>query len=451
MKNSVIRNAQKGAGSGNAAWTAIRFGIVLFFMVAMGFGGAFAQAGKLVTLKVGATPIPHGDLLQLIKPDLEAQGIKLEIVELTDYVTPNILLAEKQLDANFFQHLPYLNDFCADRKLQLESAGQVFVAPLGLYSRKYKKLEDIPAGSVITLPNDPTNEARALMLLEHKGLIKLDPKAGLKATIRDIVENPKRITFREIEAPQLPRTLDDARADHQRHLGHAGRLCAHTRQPRPRGRRVPLRKHRGGAQGGCGRSAHRGARKGPSDAEGEGLSDQYIQREFRAGFLGRVTRRYGEKARAWPAWYVLPAPPLPGAGAFLSLGPLRASIPSFQKLGELREMGVELPLENVPGEIEDVGARARNDRRIRGDDELAFPVCQKVVDAVFQLHLSVDSPLCEGFPEKACLPSARRHRRIEEKGDGIEIQGCQDIGGELCHALEAAVVRNASVRPADVP
>jgi len=210
MKNSVIRNAQKGAGSGNAAWTAIRFGIVLFFMVAMGFGGAFAQAGKLVTLKVGATPIPHGDLLQLIKPDLEAQGIKLEIVELTDYVTPNILLAEKQLDANFFQHLPYLNDFCADRKLQLESAGQVFVAPLGLYSRKYKKLEDIPAGSVITLPNDPTNEARALMLLEHKGLIKLDPKAGLKATIRDIVENPKRITFREIEAPQLPRTLDDA-------------------------------------------------------------------------------------------------------------------------------------------------------------------------------------------------------------------------------------------------
>jgi len=208
----VIRNAQKGAGSGNAAWTAIRFGIVLFFMVAMGFGGAFAQAGKLVTLKVGATPIPHGDLLQLIKPDLEAQGIKLEIVELTDYVTPNILLAEKQLDANFFQHLPYLNDFCADRKLQLESAGQVFVAPLGLYSRKYKKLEDIPAGSVITLPNDPTNEARALMLLEHKGLIKLDPKVGLKATIRDIVENPKRITFREIEAPQLPRTLDDAAA-----------------------------------------------------------------------------------------------------------------------------------------------------------------------------------------------------------------------------------------------
>lgn len=173
----------------------------------------FSQSpGKMATLKVGATPIPHGDLLQLVKPDLEAQGIRLEIVELTDYVTPNILLAEKQLDANFFQHLPYLNDFCADRKLQLESAGQVFVAPLGLYSKKYKKLDDIPAGSVITLPNDPTNEARALILLQNRGLIRLDSKAGLKATIRDIVDNPKRFVFREIEAPQLPRTLDDAAA-----------------------------------------------------------------------------------------------------------------------------------------------------------------------------------------------------------------------------------------------
>ncbi len=212
MKNSVIRNASKSAGPGNAVRAALRSGVVLFFLVAMVAGGAFAQTGKLVTLKVGATPIPHGDLLQLIKPDLEAQGIRLEIVELTDYVTPNILLADRQLDANFFQHLPYLNDFCADRKLQLESAGQVFVAPLGLYSRKYKKFEDIPAGSVITLPNDPTNEARGLILLENKGLIKLNPKAGLKATIRDIVENPKRITFRAIEAPQLPRTLDDAAA-----------------------------------------------------------------------------------------------------------------------------------------------------------------------------------------------------------------------------------------------
>lgn len=212
MKKSDRLSVSKGVGLRGAA-IALRAGFALFFLMAMVAGSAFGQtSGKLVTLKVGATPIPHGDLLELVKPDLEAQGIKLEIIELTDYVTPNILLADKQLDANFFQHLPYLNDFCADRKLQLESAGQVFVAPLGLYSRKYKKFEDIPAGSVITLPNDPTNEARALILLANKGLIKLNPKAGLKATIRDITENPKKITFREIEAPQLPRTLDDAAA-----------------------------------------------------------------------------------------------------------------------------------------------------------------------------------------------------------------------------------------------
>jgi len=174
---------------------------------------AFAQtAQKPVTLKVGANPIPHADLLNLVKADLLAQGIKLEIVEITDYVTPNLLLAEKQLDANFFQHTPYLNNFAAERKLALEPAGQVFVAPLGLYSRKYKKLNDLPVGAVITIPNDPTNEARALILFQNKGLIKLAAGSGLKATIRDITENPKKFQFKEIEAPQLPRTLDDAAA-----------------------------------------------------------------------------------------------------------------------------------------------------------------------------------------------------------------------------------------------
>ena len=173
----------------------------------------FAQdAKKPVAFKVGATPIPHGDLLKLVKDDLAAQGIKLEIVELTDYVTPNLLLAEKQLDANFFQHTPYLNNFSAERKLQLEPAGAVFVAPLALYSRKYKKLSDIPNGAVIAIPNDPTNEARALILFQNKGHIKIAEGAGLKATIRDIVENPKKLVFKEIEAPQLPRTLDDTAA-----------------------------------------------------------------------------------------------------------------------------------------------------------------------------------------------------------------------------------------------
>lgn len=173
----------------------------------------FAQsAQKVVTLKVGATPIPHGDLLNLIRSDLAAQGIRLDIVELTDYVTPNILLADRQLDANFFQHVPYLDAFCADRKLSLVSAGQVFVAPLGLYSRTYRSVSDLPAGAVLAIPNDPTNEARALLLLQNRGLIRLAAGAGLKATVRDIVDNPRRFIFKEIEAPQLPRTLDDAAA-----------------------------------------------------------------------------------------------------------------------------------------------------------------------------------------------------------------------------------------------
>ena len=193
----------------------ISFALALAMALVVTFapGAVFAQnTQKPVTLKVGANPIPHADLLNLVKADLLAQGIKLEIVEITDYVTPNLLLAEKQIDANFFQHTPYLVNFSTERKLSLEPAGQVFVAPLGLYSRKFKKLGDIPSGSVITIPNDPTNEARALILFQNKGLIKLAPNAGLKATIRDIVENPKKFVFKEIEAPQLPRTLDDAAA-----------------------------------------------------------------------------------------------------------------------------------------------------------------------------------------------------------------------------------------------
>jgi len=187
--------------------------VAMAFMAAVIPSTVFAQsAQKPVAFKVGANPIPHADLLNLVKDDLLAQGIKLEVIEITDYVTPNLLLAEKQIDANFFQHTPYLVNFAAERKLALESAGQVFVAPLGLYSRKYKKLADLPIGSVIAIPNDPTNEARALILLQNKGLLKLAPDSGLKATIRDIIENPKKFVFKEIEAPQLARTLDDTAA-----------------------------------------------------------------------------------------------------------------------------------------------------------------------------------------------------------------------------------------------
>jgi D-methionine transport system substrate-binding protein len=171
-------------------------------------GGAMAQT----SLKVGATSVPHAEILNIIKPDLAQQGIRLEIIEFSDYVTPNIALAERQLDANFFQHLPYLESFAAARKLSLESVVAVHVEPLGLYSKKFKSPEDIPAGSVIAIPNDPTNEGRALIFLAANNLIKLRANAGLEATIKDIEANPKRLQFKEIEAPQLPRTLQDVAA-----------------------------------------------------------------------------------------------------------------------------------------------------------------------------------------------------------------------------------------------
>ena len=182
---------------------------LLFLSLLISVMSVFAGPSPSVTLKVGATSVPHAEILNFIIPDLAAQGIKLEVIEFSDYVTPNIALAEKQLDANFFQHLPYLETFAAERKLSLESVVAVHVEPLGLYSKKYKKVSYFPNGAIIAIPNYPTNEGRALIFLQSKGLIKLKPNAGLQATVRDISENPKRFVFKEIEAPQLPRTLDD--------------------------------------------------------------------------------------------------------------------------------------------------------------------------------------------------------------------------------------------------
>jgi len=143
-------------------------------VIASGVAVFDSAASPMQTLKVGATAVPHAEILNFIVPDLAAHGIKLEVIEFSDYVTPNIALAEKQIDANFFQHLPYLQAFISERKLPLESVVAVHVEPLGLYSKKYKKIADFPVGSVITIPNDPTNEGRALILLESKGVIKAE-------------------------------------------------------------------------------------------------------------------------------------------------------------------------------------------------------------------------------------------------------------------------------------
>lgn len=163
-------------------------------------------------LKVGATPVPHAEILKLIKDDLKKDGVELEIVEFTDYVTPNIALNDKQIDANFFQHLPYLESFIRERNMQLASLAGIHVEPLGLYSEKISSFDKLPDGAVIAIPNDPTNEGRALLLLQANGLIKLDEKAGLEGTPVNIIENPKKLKFRELEAAQLPRVLNDVDA-----------------------------------------------------------------------------------------------------------------------------------------------------------------------------------------------------------------------------------------------
>ncbi|MFZ5969349.1 MAG: MetQ/NlpA family ABC transporter substrate-binding protein [Bacillota bacterium] len=167
---------------------------------------------EAVTLKVGATPVPHAEILQFIQPKLEEQGIKLEIVEFTDYVNPNLALSTKELDANFFQHVPYMEAFAREHKIEMISAGTVHVEPLGLYSKKIKSVDELSDGATITIPNDPTNEGRALILLDANGIIKLSADAGLEATEKDIVENPKNLVFKPIDAAQLPRTLEDVDA-----------------------------------------------------------------------------------------------------------------------------------------------------------------------------------------------------------------------------------------------
>ena len=162
-------------------------------------------------LKVGATPVPHSELLNLIKADLKKQGITLEIVEFTDYVQPNAALISGDIDANFFQHTPYL-ETNAEWAEKLVLAFGVHVEPFGLYSRKFNSLDQLPNGATIAIPNDPTNGGRALLLLQANGLITLRSGSGLSATVRDITSNPKNLRFRELEAALLPRALDDVDA-----------------------------------------------------------------------------------------------------------------------------------------------------------------------------------------------------------------------------------------------
>lgn len=190
--------------------------LLLTAIVVFSLAGCSAGANKSAstadkkTIKVGATPVPHKEILEAIKPVLEKKGYKLEIVEFNDYVTPNTQLNDGQLDANFFQHIPYLNQMNKEKGLNLTYTVKVHIEPMGVYSSKIKSLKDLKNGAQIAVPNDATNEARALRVLESAGIIKL--KSGDLVTKLDITQNTKNIKIQEVEAAQLPRVLQDVDA-----------------------------------------------------------------------------------------------------------------------------------------------------------------------------------------------------------------------------------------------
>lgn len=168
-----------------------------------------ATVNAQTKLIVGATPEPHAAILNLIKDDLKAEGIDLIVKEMTDYPTLNEVLEAGDIDANYDQHIPYMESFNKEKGFHLVNAGGIHVEPFALYSKKVSKLADFQKKAVIAIPNDPTNEARALLLLQEAGLITLRADAGINATPIDVVKNPLKIKFREIEAPSLPRVLND--------------------------------------------------------------------------------------------------------------------------------------------------------------------------------------------------------------------------------------------------
>ena len=178
----------------------------LLFALLLGSSILAQAADKLV---VGASPTPHAELLEHLKPMLAKDGVELEIKVYTDYVQPNVQLVEKRLDANFFQHKPYMDEFNRSRGATIQAVADVLIAPFGAYSRKVGKIADLKDGAIVAIPNDAVNGGRALQLLDQAKVIKLaDPKNNM-ATEKDIVQNVKNIKIKQLEAPMLPRVLGE--------------------------------------------------------------------------------------------------------------------------------------------------------------------------------------------------------------------------------------------------
>ncbi|GGM74459.1 lipoprotein [Longimycelium tulufanense] len=176
-------------------------------------GSSDAASDPNAPIRVGVSPVPHGEILRYVADNLaQDKGIKVEVVEINDYVTPNTALADRSLEANYFQHKPYLEKFEAEKGVQLSWVGPVHLEPLAAFSKKVKSLKDLPNGAKVAVPNDPTNEARALTLLAGNGVLELKPGTEKTATKQDVAANPKNVEIVELEAAQVPRSLDDVDA-----------------------------------------------------------------------------------------------------------------------------------------------------------------------------------------------------------------------------------------------
>ncbi len=173
---------------------------------------ALPAAAQTQTIRIGATPGPHAQILEAVKPIAAQKGLDIKIVEFSDYVVPNEALSSGELEANSFQHQPYLDNQKEARGYKIETVAQTVNFPIGIYSKKHKAFDALPNSASVAIPNDPTNGGRALLLLQDKGLIKLKDGVGFKPTILDITSNAKNLKFTEIDAAQAPRVLDDVDA-----------------------------------------------------------------------------------------------------------------------------------------------------------------------------------------------------------------------------------------------
>lgn len=186
--------------------------LILSFTV-VGLAGCGKQAAAPAAadkpLKIGVTAGPHAEIMDAVKKVAEKDGLKIEVVEFNDYVQPNVALSQGDIDANSFQHQPYLDNMVKDRQYDIVFVAKTVIFPMAIYSKKVKSLNELKPGATIAIPNDPTNGGRALLLLEKQGLLKLKPGVGLKAAAADIAENPKNFKIKELDAAQVPRSLED--------------------------------------------------------------------------------------------------------------------------------------------------------------------------------------------------------------------------------------------------